>query len=76
MSPGCVYTYSCWRLVAFTSVESMGCQYGVYTYWRGACVARFDYDGHVERPQNVKRATESDFTSFLFKWLQEVHSLI
>lgn len=38
-----------------------------YTYstW-GFGVARFDYDGHVERPQNVERATESGFTSFLF----------
>ena len=24
----------------------------------GFGVARFDYEGHVERPQNVKRATE------------------
>ena len=43
-----------------------------YTYsaW-GFGVARFDYDGHVERPQNVERATASGFTSFLFYGYKE-----
>ena len=31
----------------------------------GFSVARFDYEGHVERPQNVKRARVLGFTSFL-----------
>ena len=38
----------------------------VYTYpaW-GFALLVFDCDGHVERPQNVKRATVQGFTSFL-----------
>lgn len=43
------------------------CSEVLYTYsaW-GFGVARFYYGWHVERPQNVERATESGFTSFLF----------
>ena len=46
---------------------------GCYIYiWRGVFyVARFDYEGHVERPQNVKRATVQGFTSFLYLYLRE-----
>ena len=41
------------------------CSEVLYTYsaW-GFGVARFYYGWHVERPQNVERATESGFTSF------------
>jgi hypothetical protein len=35
-----------------------------YTYRRGASRCSFYYDGHVERPQNVKRATVLGFTLF------------
>ena len=37
----------------------------IYISAWGFGVARFDYEGHVERPQNVKRATEQSFTLFL-----------
>ena len=37
----------------------------IYISAWGLYVARFDYEGHVERPQNVKRAIVQGFTLFL-----------
>ena len=64
----CLYIFllvSCSHWCILTSVEFMGCRYGVYTYRRGACVARFDLQGNSQGPQNVKRATVQGFTLFL-----------
>ena len=52
-----VYPYTiglCWHCDGMMNISA----------W-GFSVARFDYEGHVERPQNVKRARVLGFTSFL-----------
>ena len=68
MSPGCVYTYSYWRLVAIGVPLHQWCLLGVDMAYihhrRGACVARFDLQGNSQGPQNVKRATVQGFTLF------------
>ena len=69
MLPGCVYTYSCWRLVAIGVSLHQWSLWGVNTAYihhrRGACVARFDLQGNSQGPQNVKRAIVQGFTLFL-----------
>ena len=64
---GVLYTYLKYRMAIGVSA--------LYSnYWYRGCVihigvglrvARFDYERHVERPQNVKRATVQGFTLFL-----------
>ena len=72
-----LYTHSC--ALPLMAIGVPVCQRltfgiaGCYIYiWRGVFyVARFDYEGHVERPQNVKRATVQGFTSFLCLYVVE-----
>ena len=52
MPPGCVYTYSCWRLVAIgVSLHQWslrGVDMAYIHHQRGACVARFDLQGNAK----------------------------
>ena len=52
MPPGCVYTCSCWRLVAIGVSLHQWCLLGVDMAYihhrRGACVARFDLQGNAK----------------------------
>ena len=69
MSPGCVYTYSCWRLVAIGVSLHQWRLWGVNTAYIhiGVGLALLVSTDRATSygPQGVKRATVQGFTLFL-----------
>ena len=72
-APGmCLYIFllvSCSHWCILTSVESMRCRYGVYTYRRGACVARFDRQGNFLRASEREASNSAGLHAFFMSSL-------
>ena len=73
MPPGCVYTYSCWRLVAIGVSLHLWSLWGVDMAYihhrRGACVARFDRQGNFLRASEREASDSAGLHAFFMSVL-------
>ena len=73
MPPGCVYTCSCWRLVAIGVPLHQWCLLGVDMAYihhrRGACVARFDRQGNFLRASRSEASDSAGLHAFFMSLL-------
>ena len=73
MPPGCVYTYSCWCLVAIgVSLHQLslrGVDMAYIHHRRGACVARFDRQGNFLRASEREASDNAGLHAFFMSLL-------